>query len=36
MTFPLALIFVGVGFVYVGVKGYDPASFFFRAETVPA
>lgn len=36
MTFPLALILVGVGLIYVGYKGYSPSAFFFHGETVPA
>lgn len=36
MTFPLALILVGVGLIYVGFKGYDAAAFFFHGQTVPA
>lgn len=36
MTFPLALVLVGVGLIYVGVKGYAADRFFFHGETVPA
>ena len=36
MTFPLALVLVGVGMVYVGVKGYDWAAFFFHGQAKPA